>query len=148
MLFYKFLMDRDIKNVNLEKFPISNLYKKALENSARPILDFLDSISDTQFSTFKGLKSTTISSFYEMYKSWCHETSNFVQKRKDFKCDLFNGNQVFKEVRTKTNRLICWEQDDFNEYLKSNGFTPPPMFEPDTDDDEAFYSNNTTDLDN
>jgi hypothetical protein len=147
MLFYKFLMDRDIKNVNLEKFPISNLYKKALENSARPILDFLDSISDTQFSTFKGLKSTTISSFYEMYKSWCHETSNFVQKRKDFKCDLFNGNQVFKEVRTKTNRLICWEQDDFNEYLKSNGFTPPPMFEPDTDDDEAFYSNNTTDLD-
>lgn len=139
MLFYKFLMDRDIENVDLEKFPKSNLYKKALENSARPILDFLDSVSDTKFSTYKGLVSTTISSFYEMYKSWCQETNNFIQKRKDFKCDLFNGNQVFKEVRTKTNRLICWEQEDFNEYLKSNGFTPPSMFEPDTDDDETGF---------
>jgi hypothetical protein len=44
----------------------------------------------------------------------------------------------FLKKLEKTNRLICWEQEDFNEYLKSNGFTPPSMFEPDTDDDEAF----------
>jgi hypothetical protein len=138
MIFYRFLMKRNISDLNLENFPKSNLYNKALENSARPILDFLDSISDTQFSTYKGMQSTTISSIYEIYKSWCRDTTNFIVKRKDFKCELFQGNQVFKEVRTKTNRLICWDRDDFVKYLVSNGFQEPPMFQPDSDDDEAF----------
>lgn len=138
MLFYRFLMTRDISNLKLENFPKSNLYKKALENSARPILDFLDSISDTSFSTYKGMQSTTISSLYEMYKSWCKDTMNYVLKRKDFKCELMMGNQVFKEVRTSNSRLMCWDRDDFVKYLVDNGFPEPPMFEPDSDDDTAF----------
>lgn len=138
MLFYRFLMKRNISNLNLENFPKSNLYKKALEKSAKPIVDFLDSISDTTFSTFKGMQSTTISSMYEMYKSWCKDTNNFPLKRKDFKSDLFEGNQVFKEIRTSTSRLICWDRDDYIKYLVDNGFQEPPMFEPDSDDDEAF----------
>lgn len=138
MLFYRFLMKRNISNLKLESFPKSNLYKKALEKSAKPIVDFLDSISDTTFSTFKGMQSTTISSMYEIYKSWCKDTNNFPLKRKDFKSDLFEGNQVFKEIRTSTSRLICWDRDDYIKYLVDNGFQEPPMFEPDTDDDEAF----------
>jgi putative DNA primase/helicase len=138
MLFYRFLMKRNISDLKLESFPKSNLYKKALENSARPILDFLDSISDTSFSIYKGMQSTTISSMYEMYKSWCRDTTNFVLKRKDFKCELFQGNQVFKEIRTANSRLICWDRDDFVKYLVDNGFQEPPMFQPDSDDDEAF----------
>lgn len=138
MLFYRFLMKRNITELKLESFPKSNLYKKALENSARPILDFLDSISDTTFSTYKGMQSTTISSMYEIYKSWCRDTTNFVLKRKDFKCELFQGNQVFKEIRTSNSRLLCWDRDDFVKYLVDNGFAEPPVFEPDTDDDEAF----------
>ncbi len=138
MLFYKFLMNRSIAQIKFEKFPKSKMYLKALEASAKPILDFLDSISDTQFSNHQGLQSTSITSLYQMYVSWARETNSFCQKRKDFKCDLMEGNQVFKEVRTKTARLICWDRDDFNEYLKANGFQPPPDFEPDTDDETAF----------
>jgi hypothetical protein len=137
LLFYRFLMERDITNFNLEKFPQSAITKRALQNSSKDIVDFLDSITDMTFDKIRGNDTIKMQSFYTLYQSWCRESNVFCKKKKDFKADLLGCGNVFKEERTANNRYVCWDDDDLKEYLKANGYSVND-FIPDTDDESEF----------
>jgi hypothetical protein len=130
-------MERDITNFNLEKFPQSAITKRALQNSSKDIVDFLDSITDMTFDKIRGNDTIKMQSFYTLYQSWCRESNVFCKKKKDFKADLLGCGNVFKEERTANNRYVCWDDDDLKEYLKAHGYSVND-FIPDTDDESEF----------
>ena len=141
ILFYKFLMERDIKGKDFQQFPKSNLYMKQLETSAKPIISFLDHMMGSKhlFTTsFKGCPALPISKWFHHYKAWCLDTNTMISTQKNFKADLTDGHNTFKESRNATGILLYFEEDDMKNYLVRNGCTPIPDFEPDSDDDSAF----------
>jgi hypothetical protein len=89
-------------------------------------------------TSFKGCPALPISKWFHHYKAWCLDTNTMISTQKNFKADLTDGHNTFKESRNATGILLYFEEDDMKNYLVRNGCTPIPDFEPDSDDDSAF----------
>tara|TARA_R100000388_G_scaffold94647_2_gene82579 strand:+ start:705 stop:2834 length:2130 start_codon:yes stop_codon:yes gene_type:complete len=129
-LFYKFLMKRDIENIDWENdFPKTAYYKRCLDDSIPFIWIFINEYF-SELRSFKKLAGADVikaGEIFNDYEAFCSNYRQHPLKKKEFEGKMTSTN-LFIKKKSSQGSVFCFHIDRIIEKLKKIGIYEEQLF--------------------
>ena len=131
-LFYKFLMKRDIENIDWENdFPKTSYYKRCLDDSIPFIWLFINSYFGGIGKTFKkhsGSECIKQNELWFEYEAYCSDCKNITALTKNDFTSQLEATRLFKKHKTNHGQIFKFHVSTIIDKLKSMGIYEEMLF--------------------